>query len=128
MSDKRVDIKELADEIVAGLEEYDQNIADSVKQIVDDVAKKEVDELKANSPKLTGSYRKGWTKKQTYSDGRTKRNTVHNRTDYQLTHLLEYGHASRYGGRVRAIEHIKPVEEKGIQELENLIKEAAGKV
>lgn len=59
---KEVDIKDLATEIAAGLTEYDQNVADEIKTIVDDVAQEGVDELKQSSPKLTGSYRRGWRK------------------------------------------------------------------
>ena len=38
--------------------------------------------------------------------------TVFNKKHYQLTHLLEYGHQSRNGGRVRAFSHIAPVNEQ----------------
>ena len=48
---KEVDIKDLATEIAAGLTEYDQNVADEIKTIVDDVAQEGVDELKQSSPK-----------------------------------------------------------------------------
>lgn len=121
---KEVDIKDLATEIAAGLTEYDQNVADEIKTIVDDVAQEGVDELQQSSPKLTGSYRRGWRKKQTYADTRTKRNTVFNKTDYQITHLLEYGHASRNGGRVKPRVHVKPVEEKMVTELQERIEKA----
>jgi len=104
--------------IAEALAEYDQEIADATKRITDEVTKEAVDSLKKSSPKLTGSYRKGWRKKQSYADKRTKRNTVYNETDYQLTHLLEYGHASRNGGRVRAIQHIAPVEQAAIEALQ----------
>lgn len=113
--------------IAEALAEYDQEIADATKRITDEVAKEAVDDLKKNSPKLTGSYRKGWRKKQSYADRRTKRNTVYNETDYQLTHLLEYGHASRNGGRVRAIQHIAPVEQAAIEALQERIEAAASK-
>lgn len=113
--------------IAEALAEYDQEIADATKRITDEVAKEAVDSLKKSSPKLTGSYRKGWRKKQSYADRRTKRNTVYNETDYQLTHLLEYGHASRNGGRVRAIQHIVPVEQAAIEALQERIEAAASK-
>ena len=113
--------------IAEALAEYDQEIADATKRITDEVAKEAVDALKKSSPKLTGSYRKGWRKKQSYADKRTKRNTVYHETDYQLTHLLEYGHASRNGGRVRAIQHIAPVEQAAIEALQERIEAAASK-
>lgn len=113
--------------IAEALAEYDQEIADATKRITDEVAKEAVDAFKKSSPKLTGSYRKGWRKKQSYADKRTKRNTVYNETDYQLTHLLEYGHASRNGGRVRAIQHIAPVEQAAIEALQERIEAAVSK-
>lgn len=122
-----VDTKAAGTAIAEALTEYDQRIADETKRIADEVAKETVDELKKTSPKLTGSYRKGWRKKQTFANERTKRNTVYNETDYQLTHLLEYGHASRNGGRVRAIQHIAPVEQAAIEALQERIEAAARK-
>jgi hypothetical protein len=50
--------------------------------------------------------------------------TVYSPNRYMLAHLLEKGHAKRGGGRVRAIPHIAPAEEAGIEMLEGLIEKA----
>jgi len=74
--------------------------------------KKAVKRLKETSPEGdTKRYKKGWR----VSDINGKK-IVHNKTDYQLTHLLEYGHAKVNGGRVAAKPHIRPVEEQVIKD------------
>lgn len=55
-------------------------------------------DLKSNSPVYSGSYAKGWSHKA-QKDGAAKYSeTVYNRTDYQLTHLLEKPHDTGGGG------------------------------
>jgi hypothetical protein len=70
-------------------------------------------ELRTASPKKTGRYAKGWAvngeSEKTRLSGQARSVVVYNRTDYQLTHLLEHGHALRQGGRAKAIPHIEPV-------------------
>lgn len=117
-------VDKLAAELAQGLSEYSQDIADEIKKAADEAASAAVRELKSTSPVQTGSYAKGWAKKNVYEDRRSKRNTVYNKTDYQLTHLLEKGHASRNGGRVAARVHIQPVEEKVVADFEKRVKGA----
>lgn len=99
------------------LDEVDKDVQKSAEKNINLVAKESVAKLKNTSPVKTGSYAKGWgTKKQGDMDV-----VVHNRTDYQLTHLLENGHVIRNKkgtyGRTRGIKHIAPVEEWAVDEL-----------
>ena len=91
------------------------------------VAKETVTKIRNASPRLTGSYARGWRVSK-----RGGGLVVHNATDYQLTHLLENGHVIRnkYGeyGRVPAYKHIGPAEQRGIVKFENLIEEGADKI
>lgn len=118
-----IDVNNMAAEIAQALTEYDQEVSDRVKKIVDAESKEAVNQLKETSPKRTGAYAKSWRQKNSYEDSRTKRNTVYNKDYYQLTHLLEYGHASRKGGRVKAIEHIAPIEQRIAERIQKQIEQ-----
>lgn len=99
----------LTDEIAKALREYTDDVTEKLDDAKDEISKEAVAELKSTSPKKTGDYAKGWSRKKTAHGY-----VVYNRTDYQLTHLLENGHAKRNGGRVRSYPHIAPVEQKVI--------------
>lgn len=93
------------------LDDYQSDVQQITIETMDDVSKEAVKTLRDTSPKASGSYARGWTVKK---DGQLSR-VVYNKTDYQLTHLLENGHVikNQFGtyGRAPAIKHIKPVEE-----------------
>ena len=98
----------------------DANADEAVKYTAKEAAK----ELKNANPSGSGKYgswkeyNKGWTVTQTKRDKREHKSaTVHNKDHYQLTHLLEKGHAMVQGGRSRAFPHIAPVAEKCEDEL-----------
>lgn len=105
------------------LDEINREIGDSAKKNMNAVAKESAQKLKNTSPRQSGSYAKGWSvKKEGDMDV-----IVHNRTDYQLTHLLENGHVIRNKkgtyGRTNGIKHIAPVEEWAVEELPRRIME-----
>lgn len=120
-----IKVDQLANAIEKELTFYSEAVTGEVKKAVDDVAKEAVKDLKADSPRRSGQYAGDWTRKMAYENTRTKRNTVYNKGHYQLTHLLENGHAKRGGGRVGARVHIEPVEQKAIETLEQRIREVA---
>ena len=113
----------LAAAIADALEEFQEETMQTVKTSVKDAAKYCVDELKENSPELTGDYAKGWKKKTAYESATDIRVDVYNKTDYQLTHLLEDGHAKVNGGTP----HIGPAAEKASEKLEKDVLIKVGK-
>lgn len=111
---------DLSAEIARRLQQYTTDVEESLEVAQKTIGQDGVKKLKSSSPKDTGSYAKGWRLKKA-----KKGYIIHNKTDYQLTHLLEKGHAKVGGGRVAARPHIKRVEEQVIDdyvaEVERLI-------
>ena len=112
-------INNLAAEINRTLANYAHGVGEEIEKVAEKVAKEGALRLKANSPIKSGSYRKGWKAKKV-----GKSWVVHNATRYQLTHLLEKGHAKVGGGRVPAKVHIAPVEDEMIDEFVQGVEEA----
>lgn len=110
------------------LTDYGQHVTEGTKEAVKKIAEEAKRETRAGSPKRTGRYKRGWAVKD--ESTRLSANAiVHNRTSYQLTHLLEKGHALRIGGRtigrVKAFPHIGPAEEKAVQRFQKAVEDVA---
>lgn len=112
----------ISNEISKILSQYSTEVEKSLEESKQKVSKETVKLLKSTSPKETGDYAKGWAVK---SVGTSK--IIHNKTNYQLTHLLENGHAKKNGGRVAPRIHIKPAEEKAIDDYIKAVEEAVSK-
>ena len=127
---KKVNVDGLAKAIEDVLMDFIDVTDEACEKGVSATAKEAVKELRSAHPSGSGKYgswdkkyNKGWKVMQTKTDKRYHRKaTIHNATDYQLTHLLEKGHAKRNGGRTRAFPHIAPVAEKCEDELVKNIK------
>jgi hypothetical protein len=103
------DLRKVVDDI---LDEYSEEVSEAVGTAVTKTANEAVKELKQGKGGFNNHvYSKGWTKKITkhrlYSEA-----TVYNKSHGHLTHLLEFGHAKRNGGRTRAFPHIAPINDK----------------
>ena len=114
MSEVAVQMREI-------LDEYNEEVKKAAKNSIEKVAKESVSKLRATSPKRKGKYARGWGLKREGGIGGIITVIVHNKTDEQLTHLLENGHVIRNKkgtyGRAPAHPHIKPVEQWAINEL-----------
>ena len=114
-------IDDLAREVMKGLDEYADVTTEQVKKAVRKAGNTVRREIQENAPKNTGDYAKSWAVKKVRESSHTLELVVHSKNRYQLTHLLEFGHCLRNGGRTRAMPHIAPAEEKGIEQLEKQI-------
>lgn len=107
---------ELQKAVMDYLENYKEDIDEDVIETVDEITKQARDELKQTSPRGKGNrsdpYYKGWAIKLSKRRSGVYHKVIWNKTNYQLTHLLEFGHVTRNGGRTKAIPHIRPIEQK----------------
>ena len=114
----RIKPEQLAAEVMKGLEEYKDLAVDVMKKEIQETGKSVKQQISQTAPRKSGRYAKSWAVKKVKETSSSLDVVVHSRNRYQLTHLLENGHAKRGGGRVRAIPHIAPAEEMGIKQLE----------
>ena len=109
------------------LENYVEDIEEEVKETTDTQIRKAKQELVTISPKgkskRSNPYYRGWAVRTPKKGKHRYSRVIWNKTNYQLTHLLEFGHAKKDGtGWVEAQPHIRPTEEKyRIQFTESLI-------
>jgi hypothetical protein len=114
---KTVRIDQLAGCVMEELQNYAEENTEVIKTSVRSASDKVKREIQAHAPVKTGKYKKSFviTKKRETED--SLHMIVHSKNQYQLTHLLEKGHAKRGGGRVKAIVHIAPAEKAGMEQL-----------
>lgn len=125
MSNKKVEVDNLAKAILEELENFKDVTDEACDKGVTETAKEAVQALRNAHPAGSGDYNswdeynKGWTKRKSGQKTKLKgiQAVIWNEKHYQLTHLLEKGHAKVNGGRTRAFPHIAPVEDKCSDEL-----------
>lgn len=130
MSNK-ISIADLNDSIIKVLSEYKENIDEDVKETANKIAKEAKEDLINDSPRSrkerSQKYYKGWAIKKKINKNGKHVLAIWNKTNYRLTHLLEFGHDVKNGGRAKAIPHIRKVEEKMSKEFEEELKKKISK-
>jgi hypothetical protein len=117
MAERRVYVDQMADAIAQSMAEYADLSNEVMKECVTETSKSVKKEIQENAPVRTGKYKKSWASKKVKENANSLTMVVHSRDRYQIAHLLEHGHAKRGGGRVAAIPHIAPAEQRGAEEL-----------
>ena len=112
----KVTIDNMDKAIQAELVQYAYEVRDKTDSATIRVARNCLAQIRRNSPKLTGSYRKGW-RLRTDKKRLSITGLIYNATDWQLIHLLEYGHQKADGGRVEGQPHVEPVVQQAEKEL-----------
>lgn len=121
---ENVRIDQLAAAVMEGLKEYADLATEDLKKAVRKAGTSVKKDIQENAPKDTGTYAKSWTVKKIKESANSLELVVHSRNRYQLSHLLEFGHAKRGGGRVSGKAHIAPAEERAVETLEQEIEKA----
>ena len=95
--------------VMSALAEYGDKVLDVMESETKSIGRQTARALKQSAP-AGGSYAKGWSHKVQKGGAYKLSDTVYNRTDYQLTHLLEKPHAT---GRKKGGHYPKKVDYTG---------------
>lgn len=122
----KVKIDDLSKVIQQELENYQKLTNEQIKETVREVGKETKKRIAETAPKKSKKYSKSWSVKVMKETSHSMNVVVHSRNRYQLTHLLEFGHAKRDGGRTKAYPHIAQAEQEAVESFENKVKEILG--
>ena len=122
-----IKISELAGAIEKELKLQQESSTEAVKKAAYESSREIKDDVKRHAPvgkgPKSGTYAKSWRTKKTEETLTSVSYVVHaGPSGYRLSHLLEFGHAKRGGGRTTARPHIKDAETRGIRQFEEKIR------
>ena len=117
-----IKIDQLADTVMKGMEDYAKLAVDDLKADVQKAGKTVKRQIESTAPKKTGKYSKSWAIKKTRETSDSIQIVVHSKR-YQLTHLLEFGHAKVNGGRVEGKPHIRVARDNANEKYVQMLKE-----
>ncbi len=97
MSNIVIKPEEFESAVHKALAQYGDHVTEVLEQETKSIARRTVKDIKSSAPS-GGKYARGWSHKQAKAGAYLLSDTVYNRTDYQLTHLLEKPHETGGGG------------------------------
>lgn len=121
----KINPQNLEKEISEMLQDYadvtQAELSAAVRDVVNEARQKvrELSPVEEDPPKgrATGRYKRGWRTK-IVNEGYAVTGYVYQGSLPSLTHLLEYGHAMRQGGRAHADEHISIAQDEASKSFE----------
>lgn len=122
----RIGVMDFSKTVEKFLDEYGEDVYQVADEVIPDVAKEAMKQVKANSRKFGwADYSAGW--KTTSENLRGKVSAiVYNEDRYQITHLLEFSHPMPQGGSSQAYSHIaepnKWAQEEAVKRMEERLK------
>lgn len=124
MSNK-IKANELADAVTDLLSNYSEAVTEEAKKVVDEIAEQANEVVKNHITWHDKVYSGSFRVKTSFENTRNKRKTWYVESPhYRLTHLLEFGHITRNGGRTRSFPHVKYGDEFVRENFEKRMKEA----
>ena len=122
----KVKYQDLSAVINEALLDYSEDVTKGLKKEVKSATKKLVDKTKANAPigKRKKHYKDNITSKTTTETPKQLEKIWYVKSnDYRLTHLINNGHQSRNGGRVKGTNFLSNAVDEVIPEFEKKIEE-----
>ena len=127
---RRIGVLDFRDAINSVFVRYGQEVNGVLDSALQEVTRESCEDLKAvttwRKQYASSPYSKDWTWSIEPAKRLSRKVVVYNADHYQLTHLLESGHAKYLwgrdtGGEVQAFPHIKPIADKAYEHLDNAV-------